>query len=439
MIVQKKASCLILSFFLFFTFLGVGQAAEADLVVLVGDIDNLGFGWPEGYDVFSGESTPGHGYPWQPGANDPEGTDQIMVVSSYKGNPPNGEDGYTGTTTRPHNLPKPIKMKYSLNGIQVNSATLQMFVDDFQAPVWKAKYRVKINGKRAYFLEDVLNSLEQTGPIGKLITVQILGEFLSEVAKGNLEIYIDDPVTGAGDGYAIDFIRLLINPHQYKYTSQLTGEVVDRENGNPLSGAAIYVANIVEGLTTENGSFSLKEIPAGLAVVTASKQGYLPQTLSIDLIANQNASLDFELAKAPVALNQAKISAIIGGVSHFDMLSTGEGFKEDGTLDLYFVADIMGAEGKTITNIEIRNTNGIFSVWDTKPNNGMWVVGVAKAGKPSYILNNGDGSVKIPVEKSREKLFMYVTDNGSIAGKSTNYKITVSFADGSKVEGEIQL
>src|SRR5271165_3423902 len=45
---------------------------EADLVVRTGDINNLGFGWPDRFDPFSGKSTPGHGYPWdsRPGAPD---------------------------------------------------------------------------------------------------------------------------------------------------------------------------------------------------------------------------------------------------------------------------------------------------------------------------------------------------------------------------------
>jgi hypothetical protein len=41
---------------------------EADLLVRTGDINNLGFGWPQGFDPFSGKSTPSHAYPWKPPA-----------------------------------------------------------------------------------------------------------------------------------------------------------------------------------------------------------------------------------------------------------------------------------------------------------------------------------------------------------------------------------
>ena len=434
MIRKKRIHCLLLALALFFTFPLAAQAAEADLVVLVGDIDNLGFGWPEGFDVFSGQSTPSHSFPWETKADDAAGTDRIMVGTSYKGNPPAGEDGYTGSTNRSGNWPEAIKMKYDLSGIQVKSATLQMFVDDFQAPVWKSKMQVTINGKRASFLEDVLNSLNQTGPIGKLITVQIPAEFLAEVVKGELEIYIDDPTTGAGDGYAIDFVRLLINPYQYKYTGQVIGKIVDKETGKPLVGVTLSAGQTAEGLTVQNGSYILKGVPAGLAVIKASKPGYLPQMLTVNLEANERAELDFQLEKAPISKGSSKISAMIGGISHYDMLSSGEGFKEDGALDVFFVADLFDLAGKTITQVEIRNTNGLFSVWDTIPNNGMWVLGVAKAEKPNYILNEGNGMVKIPVEKNKEKLYLYVTDNGSFAGKNTDYQITISFSDGSKLE-----
>lgn len=435
---KKRIYCLLLALALCFIFPLAAQAAEADLVVLVGDIDNLGFGWPEGFDVFSGQSTPGHSYPWEARADDAPGTDRIMVGTSYRGNPPAGEDGYTGSTARPGNWPEAIKMKYNLNGIQVKAATLQMFVDDFQVPVWQSKMQVTINGKRAGFLEDVLNSLNQTGPIGKLITVQVPAAFLAEVAKGELEICIDDPTTGAGDGYAVDFVRLLINPYQYKYTGQVLGKVVDKETGNPLAGVILSAGQTIESLTIQNGSYLLKGVPAGLAVIKASKPGYLPQILTVNLEASQKAELDFELSKAPVSRDSGRVSAMIGGISHYDMLSSGEGFKEDGALDVFFVADLFDMVGKTITGVEIRNINGLFSVWDTTPNNGMWVLGIAKAEKPSHILNESSGIVKIPVEKNKEKLYLYATDNGSFAGKNTDYQLIISFSDGSKIQTMIE-
>jgi hypothetical protein len=55
---------------------------EADFVVRTGDINNLGFGWPAGFDPFSGKSTPVHRFPWTPPPNEPDGTDRILLGSA---------------------------------------------------------------------------------------------------------------------------------------------------------------------------------------------------------------------------------------------------------------------------------------------------------------------------------------------------------------------
>ena len=53
---------------------------QAAFMARVGDIDNMGFGWETGFDPFSGESTPGHGYPWEADPADPDGTDRILSL-----------------------------------------------------------------------------------------------------------------------------------------------------------------------------------------------------------------------------------------------------------------------------------------------------------------------------------------------------------------------
>ena len=271
-----------------------GDSEEADVVCLVGDIDNLGFGWPSGFDVFSGKSTPSHRYPWKHESDDPPGTDRIMVGSGAKGS----SDGYSSTTSKPDNNPQPITMECDLNDVVVKSATLQMFVDDFQSPVFGSKFQAKINNKRAPFLENVLNSLRQTGPIGKLITVQIPDEFLSDVSSGKLIIYIDDPETGVGDGYAIDFVRLLINPSGDRYVGSVSGKVTDAKTGQPISGAKVTASGTGASVTTAgDGTYTINNVPAGMASLTASKTGYESKTLSVDLVADSHATLNFALTQ----------------------------------------------------------------------------------------------------------------------------------------------
>jgi len=308
---------------------------EADLVVLAGDIDNLGFGWPEGFDVFSGNSTPIHDYPWKPDPNEASGTDRIMVGTSYTGHSPTGIDGYTSTTNRPENLPQPIFMEYALTDIQVKSAVIQMFVDDFQAPHFKSKFQVKLNGKRAPFLENILNSLDQTGPIGKLITAKIPVDFLDLIRSGKLEIYIDDPTTGAGDGFAIDFVRLLINPAPFRHTGRISGRVLDASTGEPIQGAMVSASGLVSAETDNNGAYILDNIPAGLSTVTVSKTGYVSQTLSKDLPSGAEVILDFKLypeEKPSVKVENGDFSQ---GLKGWTIKSHGYGSSPDSQAEIF--------------------------------------------------------------------------------------------------------
>jgi outer membrane protein OmpA-like peptidoglycan-associated protein len=255
---------------------------EADLIVRVGDIDNLGFGWPGEFNPFAGKNTEPHDYPWEAESDDPAGTDRIFVVSSYTLEASYGADGYTAFTYRPDNEPQPITMEYSLIGVEIRSAMIRMFVDDFQSPAFGTSYQVSINGERIPYLENMINALDQTGPIGKLITIQLLPEDLPLVKTGRMVIRIDDLTTGAGDGFAIDFAELLINPKKMAFVQNIQGKVVDESTNQGIEGALVSATNVVETTTDKRGEFMLMNVPAGLALITASKTGYAMKTLPYD-------------------------------------------------------------------------------------------------------------------------------------------------------------
>ena len=277
---------------------------QAAFMARVGDIDNMGFGWETGFDPFSGGSTPAHGYPWVADPADPEGTDRIMVVSSYVGAPPCGYDGYTSYTQRPTNSVRSIVLQYGLPASTVTNAVLQIFVDDFQAPVWCADYQVTLNGRRASFIEPMINRLDQTGPIGKLITVIVPVNFLNEVLTGRLEFKFDDLTTGAGDGYSIDFIKLLINAKSLP-AGNISGKVRDAGTSVAIPGAKVVAFGIM-ATTDSSGFYTLTNVPAGLAFVEASASGYATTNQFADVLLGQTTTdVDFNLQKGPLMLSIA--------------------------------------------------------------------------------------------------------------------------------------
>ncbi len=260
---------------------------EGDVMIRVGDIDNLGFGFPQGFNPFTGRATDIHPYPWQAKKEDVPGLDCITVGSMYgKKATRCNYDGYSmASPARPIPINLPLA---AVKGGKVTGAMLTMFVDDFQAPNLCSKYMAYINGKRFGNLENVLNSLNQGGPIGKFISVRIPPELLEVLNSSTLSVKIDD-TTGAADGFAIDFIKLLINPKPILYQNSISGYVHDRETGESIVGATVMVRGFGETTSDADGKFTLSGLPIGLNVAEANFTGYQSGSEVFDVIQDEHA------------------------------------------------------------------------------------------------------------------------------------------------------
>lgn len=384
---------------------------EADMVVRTGDINNLGFGWPPGFDPFSGQSTPSHQWPDNnhipPKA--PAGTDRILVGTSVMPvhmslRHETGQadqividsltrtisgDGYSGTigdcyflrdnllqripgafrdqlnhdldkklvlTDLPESLrddvpsalesqlsgfftvnsqfaanctreraisaPTPIVLPVGTFRFEIHDVVFQMFVDDFQPRPMHSHFQVSLNGTRIPSFEYAINSLDQSGPIGKLLTLRLLPEYWPLVESGTVKLLIDDPTTRVQDGYAVDFVRILLNPYKFKYQVSLAARVIDADKHTPIAGATVNAA-LETSSTDKEGRCELKGIPAGLVIATASAQGYDADSTPVDLVAGQAGSAEIQLHRhqeTTAALEQAieqTGTATIYGI-HFD-------------------------------------------------------------------------------------------------------------------------
>ncbi len=271
----------------------------ADLQYRYGDADNFGYGWPSGFDPFSGESTPKHKYPFYPEPDDPAGTDRIMVISGYQYSKEtfsmkNKADGYTKSTMRPYNQPQKLMLQYDLKGKTIQHALLQLFVDDFQSPTYQSKFSIWLNGKEITAMTGILNDLKQGGPIGKLISFQILPDYFPLLQTGKLELLIDGPTTNAGDGFAIDFVQLLINPKNIPVSS-IEGKVIDAKTKKPIEGALLKISGAGEAESGSDGSFSISNVPCGVVIVQGNKAGYKQGTVSTDVIKEKTSTVIVKL------------------------------------------------------------------------------------------------------------------------------------------------
>ena len=112
--------------------------------------------------------------------------------------------------------------------------------------------------------------------------------------------------------------------------------------------------------------------------------------------------------------------------SNLDMVGRNENFRGDGKTDAIFRAQF-SAPNRTVTAVEVSNTNGLRSVWDTRPNNRLWLGGVVIQDRT---MSRSDGSVNFSLGSDQNTLDFFVEDNGSISGGKTNYRMTIFFASG---------
>lgn len=272
-------------------FVELKNTPEADYMIRIGDIDNLGYGWPEDFNPFSGRSTNSHDWPFNINPEDAAGTDRVMIPSSFVKDPGRGggcsSDGYSSgdhSTFKVVPLQMPLE---SLKNVEIKSAALLMFVDDFQSPSICSRFRVWFNGKRFSAVEKILEGIDQTGPIGKMIYAKLPVELLPELKKDKVIISIDDSTTYAADGFAIDFVKLLINPKPYSYTGSLKVIVRSSADYSPIKNAAVVVPEFGETKTNSEGQAQIKKLPAGLVIADFSAKGFISKTQSFDVVANE--------------------------------------------------------------------------------------------------------------------------------------------------------
>ncbi|MDX1905528.1 MAG: OmpA family protein [Bacteroidia bacterium] len=248
---------------------------EADLMIRTGDIDNLGFGFGENVNPFCERSTEPHYYPWDPAPENAPGTDRIMIPSSFEyALLPCSHDGYSEEPRDQKQVQVITLPLTAARGMTVTRVVLQMMLDDFQSPVLCSRFQMTLNGRRFAEGEKLINSLNQTGPTGKVVSFVLPEDMLDLFQADQLTIRIDDPTTHAGDGFAIDFVKLLINHKGFPCTGNLPGVVRDRNQDLPVAGATVEIRGYGQVRTGADGRFLLTGLPAGMHPVTAFAPGY---------------------------------------------------------------------------------------------------------------------------------------------------------------------
>jgi len=98
-------------------------------------------------------------------------------------------------------------------------------------------------------------------------------------------------------------ILLIIPATLFAQTGTIAGQVTIEKTGDPLANAAVYVGDAQTGTyTRKNGSFILKDIPAGMQTVTVSFMGYGKQTKEVEVKEGETAVVKFTLTVETISI-----------------------------------------------------------------------------------------------------------------------------------------
>lgn len=201
--------------------------------------------------------------------------------------------------------------------------------------------------------------------------------------------------------------------------AKIPSEIVNRSGGTLEINPSVDPNLLL--FVSDDGEFAKKGRKYQVRVVYSDGKSWTAQV-------NQEPEAAPETASGGSGVYPVRMSAYLKGISNYDAVGADKQIRGDDKADGLFQLSVE-AENRVISAIEIRNVDGMKSIWDTVPLSSNPPVGVALVSDPVRLLNKKDGSVRIEV-KRRADLNLYVADNGSISGGKTNYRVTVSFADG---------
>jgi TonB-dependent starch-binding outer membrane protein SusC len=105
---------------------------------------------------------------------------------------------------------------------------------------------------------------------------------------------------------------LVAAPAVAQEAGTLEGRVVDA-TGAPITGAQITIAGTqMGGITAQDGTFRIRNVPAGTREVRAQRIGYRAVTETVQVPAGQTASVTMTLAETAVALDQVIVTGTAG-------------------------------------------------------------------------------------------------------------------------------
>jgi TonB-dependent starch-binding outer membrane protein SusC len=121
----------------------------------------------------------------------------------------------------------------------------------------------------------------------------------------------------------------------------ITGLVVARGGGGPLSAVQVLIPDIARGVLTDaSGRYTLRGVPAGSYRLRAERIGYAAMEVAVDVVSGQTAVANFELMRQALALDEMVVTGTAGGAQRRAVGNVVDRISAEQQLELTPVADI---------------------------------------------------------------------------------------------------
>ncbi|SMD02298.1 hypothetical protein SAMN02746065_12211 [Desulfocicer vacuolatum DSM 3385] len=237
-------------------------------------------------------------------------------------------------------------------------------------------------------------------------------------AKTRLILFEDTP----SDGKPLGILTVL---EDEKYGDILDASLnslkIDSGKSDPPDRSAGPVPAIPELSDLGSGTYSYS--PAGIPQKEYAKADPpVSSSGTQDVVTPEGPPPENTLGTASTGSVKARIK--LKKVKGFgDFVGRNERFQGDGSPDSQLRLEIE-APDKTIASLVVRQAGTPNAIWDTIPENRVWLVAVTKKNKP---INLTDGSLGYTLGKKEEKLDLWLQDNHTIAAGKEQLELVIRF------------
>ncbi len=133
--------------------------------------------------------------------------------------------------------------------------------------------------------------------------------------NGGVELGLTDAVPDYEGIFGLSFVSPFPKPPE-KPWGRLVGKVEDARSGMPLEAKIRFIKRRLPTLKTdpENGPFFLEKLPAGVVVVEASREGYIPEAVPLVIPDKGYATYTFKLKPlVPYGTVAGRVSDVYNG------------------------------------------------------------------------------------------------------------------------------